>query len=303
MVWGWSLTIDVQPEALVQGKHITIGDVAEVSGDTPDSVARVRSIVIGQAPPVGETRSLHGEYILTRLKQHGFSPEEMQLQVPAKVQVTRAAQRLAAQDVEAMVVRAITARMPWAPQQVVIREVRGIGSVVLPPGPVQYNVTFQPHEDFLGLTSFALSLRVAGHAAERLTGTAYIEVSQEVVTTVRPIARHEVIAPGDVRLTRVPLERATQRMITNAEEVIGKRARRPLQANAAIRPSEVEGAPLVRKGDVVLILVDSPLLKITAMGEALEQGVHGETIRVRNVTSSREIRAVVVDQKTVRVPF
>jgi flagella basal body P-ring formation protein FlgA len=59
----------------------------------------------------------------------------------------------------------------------------------------------------------------------------------------------------------------------------------------------------VRNGDVVLILVDSPLLKITAMGEALEQGVHGETIRVRNVTSSREIRAVVVDQKTVRVPF
>jgi flagella basal body P-ring formation protein FlgA len=31
--------------------------------------------------------------------------------------------------------------------------------------------------------------------------------------------------------------------------------------------------------------------------------MRGETIRIRNVTSNREIRAIVVDKKTVKVLF
>jgi flagellar basal body P-ring formation protein FlgA len=283
--------------------NITIGDVAVVQGDTPGTVAKMQAIVIGQAPPAGEGRSLPGEYIRTRLKQHGFTAEDFDLQVPSRVEITRASQRLNPRELESAVVRAIMARMPWQSQQVTIRDLRGLEAVNLPPGPVEYDVTFASQSDFLGLTSFTLILRVSGRAEERLHGTAYIEVTQEVVATVRQLSRNEVIGVHAVRLMRVQMEQRPRQIITRLEDVVGKRARHSLQANAAISPLEIEGAPLVQKGDAVLIVLESPLLKVTAVGVALEQGLRGETIRIKNTTSNRELRAVVVDTKTVRVPF
>jgi flagella basal body P-ring formation protein FlgA len=164
-------------------------------------------------------------------------------------------------------------------------------------------VTFPVNTDFLGPTSFTVSFRIAGNLEKRLYGTANIEVTQDIVTTARPLARHEIITAEDLRLTRVSLARLPRRVLMAPKDVIGKRTKRPLQAHAMIHAYEVETLPLLRKGDAVLILVESPLLKVSTMGEALEHGRRGETIRVRNVSSQRQVRAVVVDNKTVRVPF
>ena len=301
--WGQSLTIDAWQGVLVQGPDITIGDVAEVRGDDPATVAKVRHLVIGQSPPPGEERILNGGYITTRLKQYGFHPQDMLLQVPEKIRVTRASQRLEVRDIEAAVMRAIRDQSPWKAQKTTLRELRGIEPVTLPAGPVQYEVTFPPNANFLGPTSFSLALRVSGHMEKRLYGTAHIEVFQEVATIARPVARDEVIEAEDIRLKQMNLSRVPPRTVTKPEELIGKRAKKPLPANTTVHAYEVETLPFVQKGDVVLIIVESPLLKITATGEALERGERGATIRVRNVTSNREIRAVVVDKKIVRVPF
>jgi flagella basal body P-ring formation protein FlgA len=301
--WGQSLTIEGGQGALVQGADITIGDVAEVTGADPNTVTRVRNLVIGQSPPPGEERLLHGGAITTRLKQHGFPPQDVLLHVPEKIRVTRASQRIEPHDIEAAVRRAIHHQSPWKGQKTTLRELRGIEPVTLPAGPVQYEVTFPPHADFLGPTSFSLLLRVSGHIEKRLYGTAYIDVFQEVATIARPVARDEVIEAEDIRLKQMNLSQVSPRTVMRPEELIGKRARKSLAANTMVHAHEVETMPFVKKGDVVLIIVESPLLKITATGEALERGERGATIRVRNVTSNREIRAVVVDKKIVRVPF
>lgn len=301
--WGQSLTIEGRQGVLVQGPDITIGDVAEVRGDDPDTVVRVQNIVIGQSPPAGEERTLSGGYITTRLKQHGFRPQDLLLRVPEKIRVTRASQRIESRDIEAAVLQAIRERSPWKAQKTTIRELRGIEPVILPPGSVQYEVTFPSNANFLGPTSFSLSLRVAGNIEKRLYGTAHIEVLQEVATIARPIARDDVIEAEDIQLKQMNRSRVPPRAVTEAEDLIGKRAKRPLQANTMVHTYEVEPLPFVQKGDVVLIVIESPLLKITATGEALERGGRGATIRVRNVGSNREIRAVVIDKETVRVPF
>jgi len=301
--WGGGLTIEVAREVLVQGPEITIGDLAEVKGSDPKLVAKVQSIVIGQSPPAGEERLLYGGYISTRLKQYGFNPSTLNMRVPEKIRVTRAFQRVESREIEAVVMKAIREQMTWNPQKTTIREIRGIEPITLPPGPVQYDVTFPTTTDFLGPTSFSLSLRVHGNIEKRLYGTAYIEVIQDVVTVTRPVSKNEVIEEEDIRLKRMNLAQVPKRVITDPEEVIGKRAKRPLQANAMIRPYEVETPPLVQKGDRVVIIVESPLLKITAIGEALERGNRGETIRIRNTSSNREVHGVVIDGKTVRVAF
>jgi flagella basal body P-ring formation protein FlgA len=301
--WGTPLTITVQRSVVVQGPQITIGDVAEVRGGSPQVAAKVRDTVIGQSPPAGQERTLHGGYIATRLKQYGLQSRDLHLHAPAKIRVTRASQRIESRHIESIVVGAIYDQIPWQRQQTTIRTLRGIESVILPPGKVRSEVIFPTNTDFLGPTSFTVLLRVAGNPEKRLYGTANIEVTQEVVSTTRQLARHEIITAEDLGMTRVNLARMPRRVLMTAKEVIGKRTKRPLQAHAMIHAYEVELLPLVRKGDVVLILVESPLLKVSTMGEAMQPGQRGDTIRVKNIMSQREVRAVVVDTKTVKVPF
>jgi flagella basal body P-ring formation protein FlgA len=301
--WGESLTLRVREASVVPREQITIGDVAEVQGDDAGMVAEVQAIVIGQAPAAGEERALYGGYLITRLKQHGFDTETWQLTVPEKLYVTRASQRLEARDLEAAIKRAIQQQMPWEADKMNVREMRGVESVVLPPGQLQYDVSFLGHADFLGPTSFTILLRVNGNVEKRLYGTAYIEVFRDVVTVVRALAKHEVITENDVRLTQVKLSQPLPQVVPRVADVVGKRAKRPLHPNAMLRTYEVEAQPVVRKGDIVLLVVESAQLKVTTLGEALEPGEEGATIRVRNTSSKREVHAIVVDSKTVRVPF
>lgn len=302
-VFAQSVLVTVRPQAFVEAPQVTIGDVADVSGDTLTTVSKVRSIIIGQSPPAGEERTMPGSYVLTRLKQHGFLTEDMQVEAPEKIRITRASQRIEPRDIESAIVRALHTQMSWAPEQTTVHELRGISAVLLPPGPVDYDVTFPLNSDFLGPTSFTVAFRVAGNVETRLYGTAYIEVTQDIVMTARPLARNEIIEAADVRLTRMNMARLPRRVHLRPEDVIGKRTKRPIQANSIIHTYEVEALPTVQKGDVVLMLVESSLLKVSTMGEALDSGMRGETIRIRNLASNREVRAIVVDKKTVKVPF
>jgi flagella basal body P-ring formation protein FlgA len=70
-----------------------------------------------------------------------------------------------------------------------------------------------------------------------------------------------------------------------------------------LRTDLIELPPLVRRGNVVVIIAESDVLKVTALGEVKEKGRRGETIRVVNLSSKKEIYARVVDSNTVKVDF
>lgn len=301
IAWGETVQITVFPEAMVAADEITIGAIADVQGDAADLVALIRNIVVGQAPQPGEERSLYGPYLATRLKQAGLDETDFILDAPAKIRVTRAAQRLESTMLENIVRQALTRQMPQDAAQVTIRDLQGLEDLVVPPGPLHYNVAFPRHNDFTGRVAFTLEVRVHGKLARRLYGNVHVDVLQKVVTLTRAIAPQEVITAADIRLQAVSLARASQQIVTRPEEIIGRRARRALPANTAIRSRDIEVLPLIHKGDQVLIIAESDLIKVTAIGEALEHGQQGETIRIKNPASNREIRAVVIGPKTVRI--
>jgi flagella basal body P-ring formation protein FlgA len=303
LAWAVPVTVTVRSEATVERDRITIGDVAEVHGQDAQTVAKIRAIIVGQAPPAGETRMLYGGYVITRLKQHGFQPHRLELTVPKQIRIIRAARTLTTSDIEAAVRQALQRQAPWKPEDMTIRDIRGLDSVIVPLGQVRYEVTFPGRGDFLGRTSFSVQLHVDGQRVKRLHGTVSIEIRQKVVVLTRPLAKHAVITPADIHIQRVQFSRTPRQVVMQLAEAVGKRARRALRAKTMLHTYDVEAPPLVQKGDVVTIIVESASLKIATVGEALENGVRGETIRVRNTESRREVRGVVLDKKTVRIPL
>ena len=204
---------------------------------------------------------------------------------------------------ELMVRQALSRRLPQTTQPTSIRDIRGLGPVFVSPGPVQYEVTVPGRSLLRGSTPFTLTIQVAGKVEKQLHGTATIVVAQEVVSLVRPVAQGELITADAVSRTQVQVMQPLHQVATQPEDVIGKHARRSLAGNTPLSTQDVTTVPVVHRGDMVNIVLESPLIKVSTTGEVLEAGKPGDTIRVKNTSSNREVRAQVIDQHTVRIPL
>jgi flagella basal body P-ring formation protein FlgA len=68
-----------------------------------------------------------------------------------------------------------------------------------------------------------------------------------------------------------------------------------------LRSGLVEEPPLVKKGDVVQVIVDKNNIRISCLGEIKETGRRGDRVKLVNLSSKKELLGRVVDGGTVRV--
>jgi flagella basal body P-ring formation protein FlgA len=61
--------------------------------------------------------------------------------------------------------------------------------------------------------------------------------------------------------------------------------------------------PLVKKGDLVEVTAADGLLHITMKVLALQSGVKGDTITVRNIESNKDFSVQITDRNHVQVQF
>ena len=124
-----------------------------------------------------------------------------------------------------------------------------------------------------------------------------------MVVSNRPLKRNDVIAEEDVRLEKMNLAELSPNVITDPREVIGKRTKRVIEPGTPLRVNSLEMPPLVKRGDLVTIVAESEVLKITTQGVVTESGCKGDMVRVINTSSRKELYATVRDSRTVAIDF
>ena len=193
--------------------------------------------------------------------------------------------------------------IPWPAEDVEIRQLAGLRDLRLPAGRYTYTVRPRPGEDFLGRTPLEVTVQPAHGRRVRFWVTAEIAVLAPVVVARHPLARFREIGPSDVTVERRDLAGVPRDACRSVDEVVGKRTRTAVGAGETLARSRIEAPPLVRRGDRVTVTVENDRLRVTTMGEVLENGRAGDRIRVRNLRSRKELYGEVVDQRTVRVVY
>jgi flagella basal body P-ring formation protein FlgA len=74
-----------------------------------------------------------------------------------------------------------------------------------------------------------------------------------------------------------------------------------VSAGAVWRESHVKPVPVVSRGQPVRLRIETGALWIEGPGQAREDGLAGDSIRVLNLTSRREVRGTVTAEGIVRV--
>lgn len=111
----------------------------------------------------------------------------------------------------------------------------------------------------------------------------------------------QAIGAEQISTQFIPKSKWREAMISSAQELIGRTAKRGISPGRPIRKDELNSGSTVQRGDSVTMRFDADALSITSLGEALDDGEQGQTIRVRNIDSKKIVHAMVESAKIVRV--
>lgn len=150
-----------------------------------------------------------------------------------------------------------------------------------------------------GRVAFLL-LHEAKDRAQKVYATCEVRAWAPVVRAKRPIARHEPIRAEDLVVEELEVSRLSG-FFSSPEELSGKRSKTRITGGSVIRPEQVEEVPEVRKGEKVILVLETPSLTITCQALALEDGRLGEKVKVKVLASEKSFYGEVVDEGTVRL--
>ena len=296
--------IVVSGNSEINREEIRLGDISQITGDDPRMVGDLRRIVIGRAPLPGTSRRIDEGNIMLRLKQKGIDSSQIKLEVPERVEVTRGFVLVSKEEIKRIALSYIYQKMDLDQNEVRIKGVQIRKDVVLPRGNVTCRVEPPRNMDFLGKVPLSVIFSVDRDFEKKVLAVVDIEMLKGVVVTKRPLRRYRQITGDDIEIQEKDLAKLPSNILTSYKEVLGKRTKRAIDANMVLRSDLIEFPPLVKRGDVVVVVAESGGLRITALGIVKgREGRRGERIRVENLDSKKIIYARVMDSKTVKVDF
>lgn len=136
-----------------------------------------------------------------------------------------------------------------------------------------------------------------------LEATADVKVFDWVLMARRAFRKGYVLQKGDVYATLMDAGLIPKDAVRGSDVALGKTLMRSIVANRPITSSMVSDAQPVKRGQKVILLVESRDFSITAAGETKENGHVGDFVKVMNMNSKKVVTGVLVDENTVRVEF
>jgi flagella basal body P-ring formation protein FlgA len=296
-------TIRVFEKVEINGAKIVLGAIAQIDGADRQLIQRLKEVHIGKAPLPSRSRMVETDYIRLRLKQSGFNLENLDLQSTSGVYITRSHIEVDRQKIEKIVSHYLRNTVLKGNDIARIKHLRVPERIILPKGNLTYQVMVPRNTKYMGKIPLAVNFNVDGQFRKKIWTTATIEMLVEVVVTAKPLRKHMQITAEDIELQQMDLAHLPSNVITDPQAVLGKRARSTISAKTVLHSDLIELPPLVKRGDIVVIVAESKGLRITALGKAKRKGRLGERIPVENFDSKKILNAQVLDAKTVRIEF
>jgi flagella basal body P-ring formation protein FlgA len=237
------------------------------------------------------------------MQRNGISSLIAQSQIPERIEVTRPGRSLERAELAQVLEEHFQKALGDERKTVKVREIQGIDAMMVPSGDLSWEVKAPVRFYQGGHIPVSLILWAEGQKFREIRAQARVEVFAEVAVAKNSLRRHQIVEEKDVYLVNRIITQQAADVVTDLEDVLGKRVTLSVNTQEVLRKSMLEVPPLVKKGDRVVLVVENAHFKITCMGEVKEEGRAGDRIKVTNISSKREVYGRVLDSQTVLVDF
>lgn len=304
--------IRVKESATVQGKEILLKDIAEITTQSRPLAEALEALPVGQAPPPGLTRTFDPDLIVIKLRQFKIDPAGIRIESPRQVMIAGAHHVIGSDMLfEAAKAAVLRGREKEELGQITVRPDTLPPALLVPPGEVELkarprlaSACPEPCRSVgFGSIPVVVEAWVDGRLYRAVSLSLRLSLMREVVVANYPMPRHRLMQATDVRIERRDIGLLPHEPLRDPALVVGRRTTRMLAMGDVVLSDAVELPPLIQKGDIITLMVESPGLLVTAKGIAQEKGRAGDLVRVKNAASGREVFGKVESEKIVRVGF
>jgi flagella basal body P-ring formation protein FlgA len=249
-------------------------------------------VALGRTPWPKEKLVIDRTTILSRLAACGIDKDSVRFSGAPTVTVTREEHAVAAEEIVAAAEKSLLAARP--PRNGGVYQVVRKPQDIVVSGGGQTELTCKL-EDVAGTNQVRVCLAVQRNGKQ-------LGLREVVYKLMYPIRKAVVVqlVPAGAPLTRenveVQTEYSDQPAQADWKAPYGLLAARRLPVGMVLQPNmAAEKKPdlLVHRNEMVRLRIEGPGFRITGMGQAIDEGRPGDTIKVRNVDSKQIITGLI----------
>lgn len=299
-----SVTVTVAAEKEVGGDRVYLGQVAEIkplNADGQALAAQLAGIDLGAAPAPGQTLTLRRGQLEQRLNASGLNLAEALWSLPAELRLTGRGQAVTEDVLRRALETYLAGVEPYRGGRFELVGLNFGQLPALPPGRAAYRFVPQSSANPTHLTG-TFFFAVDGREVGRSRVTAQIDLYVPALVAARALARGQVLSEGDLSLSMVPYAQS-KGALSSSEPAVGSTLKNNLAPGEVVRDRNLTKSVVVRRGDMVTIIAQQGGLRVTASGQARQDGAMGEVISVINVNSKKVVSARVIGPNQVEIIF
>lgn len=273
----------LRANVIVTGPAIRLGDLFTDAGE-------LAKIEIAPSPALGAKVVLDAAWLAARANEQklDWQPKSRYDQTV----VERASQAIPSEAVVAELTHELANRLPAGPSELALdtTDLHLFVPAGTTPAITIDALTYDPRS---GRLSAYVAASAADIATERVRVTGRVHRILDLPVLSRPVAPGEAITAHDVETIALRADRLSQTFVSDAAELIGKTPKRSIRPGDPVRPSDLQTPVVIRKGELVTIVLQDAALFLTVQGKALEDGAQGQAIHVSNTRSGKLLDATV----------
>ena len=157
----------------------------------------------------------------------------------------------------------------------------------------------------LGLVPLAVTIYEKDQVKQVLEVLAKVSLRKAVVVTAGQINRGGTIGVSDLEIEERVFDRIGAIGLTETTPLVGQRAKRFIKKGEQISSRDIEPVPLVRRNDLVMVIVRRGNLTVKGSARAVSAGGYGDVVELKNEMAKRSagtFSAVVTGRKTAEIP-
>ncbi len=294
-----TISVIGRKDSFVTKKSVSLSDIAKVRSarsSDDEAVIALKKITITSAPRPGKSETVSAARILERLREEGVNLNSIGYSFPRILKITRASRQITVQELEA----AIQDQIDREELDMALKKVEYQEPVHVIPGVTSLDVELR-RTNHKGKVSAVVTARVKDEAPVRFHVNAQIEEWAEVPVAGRALYKGAIVQEQDLVMARLKTTEIPADTAISSKHIVGFETSRPIRYGEVFRKNKLAIPPLVKNGEKVLIQYKSRFLEATATGVALEDGIEGQKIRIRNENSRKVVAATVIEPGLVGV--
>ena len=131
---------------------------------------------------------------------------------------------------------------------------------------------------------------------------AEVDGKQAVIMTTQGILKQAVIKSMDLKRVLLPYKQVPRGSIINLDTAIGMRTKKSISANSILKIKDLQPPYWVFKKQQVTLITTIGSIQVKTKGIALQSAVEQQQVPVKNMTSEKVVRGIVIAPNTVFVP-